>query len=64
MLNVTQDDDGDDDWDSWVRRAMQVTDGMTDKQKREWAHMHRHMLDEAELMNARNLGKLITTLKG
>lgn len=64
MLNVTQDDDGDDDWDNWVRRAMQVTDGMTDKQKREWAHMHRHMLDEAELMNARNLGKLITTLKG
>ena len=64
MLHVEHDADGDEDWDGWVSRAMTITSDMPPSIKAEWRKAHISMLDEAELMNARNLGKLISSLKG
>lgn len=64
ILEVQTDPDGDDDWDLWVSTAIRIVRGLEPEQKEEWREMHRHMLDEAELMNARDLGKLIENLKG
>lgn len=64
ILQVVQDADGDDDWDKWVASALSIVSNMSPEQKEQWRQMHRSYIDEAELMNARNLGKLITTLKG
>lgn len=64
MLHVKHDGDGDEDWDLWVKEAIGIVRKMTPNQRSQWRKMHLAMLDEAELMNARDLGKLITTLKG
>ena len=56
--------DGDEDWDGWVSQALTITSDMPPSLKAAWRKAHISLLDEAELMNARNLGKLISNLKG
>lgn len=64
MLHVEHDADGDEDWDGWVSQALTITSDMPPSLKAAWRKAHISLLDEAELMNARNLGKLISNLKG
>ena len=64
LLQVEHDSDGDEDWDGWVSRARALTDDMSPEDRKAWRKAHISMLDEAELMNARDLGKLISNLKG
>lgn len=63
-LEVGHDADGDEDWDSWVASALSQVSAMSPNNRSSWRKLHLSMLDEAELMNARDLGKLISTLKG
>jgi recombination protein RecT len=64
VLSVQQDDDGDEDWDGWVAAAIKQVAKMSPANRSAWRKLHLSALDEAELMNARDLGKLISTLKG
>jgi recombination protein RecT len=63
-LEVGHDADGDEDWDGWVAKAIRQVEGMSPNNRSSWRKLHLSMLDEAELMNARDLGKLISNLKG
>ena len=63
-LQVGVDADGDEDWDGWVANAINQVKAMSPNNKSTWRKLHLSMIDEAELMNARDLGKLISTLKG
>lgn len=64
VLEVGHDADGDEDWDGWVANAINQIKDMSPNNKSTWRKLHLSMLDEAELMNARDLGKLIAILKG
>jgi phage RecT family recombinase len=64
LLQIAEDDDGDQDWDGWVAKALKQVSKMSPTNRSAWRKLHLSMLDEAELMNARDLGKLISTLKG
>jgi hypothetical protein len=45
-------------------QCYQSGQAMSPNNKSTWRKLHLSMIDEAELMNARDLGKLISTLKG
>lgn len=64
VLHVEHDKDGDEDWDGWVGMALTITRDMPPSIRSAWRKAHISMLDEAELMNARDLGKLMAQLKG
>ena len=63
-LQVGVDADGDEDWDGWVANAINQVEDMSPNNRSTWRKLHLSMIDEAELMNARDLSKLITILKG
>jgi hypothetical protein len=63
-LHVGVDADGDEDWDGWVANAINQVKDMSPNNRSTWRKLHLSMIDEAELMNARDLSKLITILKG
>jgi hypothetical protein len=63
-LHVGVDADGDEDWDGWVANAINQVNAMSPNNRSTWRKLHLSMIDEAELMNARDLSKLITILKG
>jgi hypothetical protein len=63
-LQVGVDADGDEDWDGWVANAIKQVKAMSPNNKSTWRKLHLSMIDEAELMNARDLSELITILKG
>lgn len=63
-LEVGVDADGDEDWDGWVASAINQVKDMSPNNRSTWRKIHLSMIDEAELMNARDLGKLISILKG
>ena len=63
-LQVGVDADGDEDWDGWVANAINQVEAMSPNNRSTWRKLHLSMIDEAELMNARDLSKLITILKG
>lgn len=57
-LGVTADEDGNPNWDSWVAHAYEAVNELTKNDRARWRKMHSAELDEAELMSARNIGKL------
>lgn len=64
VLEVGVDADGDEDWDGWVVKAISQVKDMSPNNRSTWRKLHLSMIDEAELMNARDLSKLISILKG